>query len=75
MVCCEQLNDLAYFSGAYAGCANVSVLDFSIPFDCNSLQIGQPTAFAHIVGMADAMTYDGPFSTDFAFSAHYLDLP
>jgi hypothetical protein len=75
MVCLEPLDDLAYFSGADAGCANVSVLDFSVSFDSYSLQIGQPTPFTHVVGMADAMTHDGPFSTDFTFSAHYMDLP
>ena len=75
MVSCETLYDLANFSGSNAGRAYVRILNFSIAFDGNSLQIGEPSAFAHVVRMADAMPYDGPFSADFAFSAHYLDLP
>jgi len=75
MVRCETLYDLAYFTGSNAGRAYVRILNFSVAINRNPLQIGEPPALARVVRMADAMTDDGPFSTDFAFSAHYLDLP
>jgi hypothetical protein len=71
MGCYESSDHLADFSRADTRRTNASVLYFSIQFDGNFLQIGEPSAFARVMSMADTVADDGPFSTDIAFSAHY----
>ena len=68
----DYLFDLARSDarGAY-----ISVLDFSVNLNGDTLQVRQPSTFRHIMGVADFISHDGTFTTDIAFPTHCLDLP
>ena len=50
--------------------AHVSVLDFSVFLDGDTLQVGQPATFRHIMGVADVVSRHRLFSAYCADSAH-----
>ena len=64
------LNDLFDGSGTDATGANVSTFNFSVLFEPNLLQIGQPPVAGQVVSMAHSVSVLGTFIADRANPAH-----
>ena len=71
----QKLDDLLYFARADAGRADVTGLGFTVQFNRDLLQVGQPAALGGIVGVTDAVAGHRPLITHHTFSAHCIDLP
>jgi hypothetical protein len=65
-----KLNDLFDGSGADATGANVTTLHFSVFFEPNLLQIGQPPVAGQVVSVTHPVSVLGAFIADRALPAH-----
>jgi hypothetical protein len=64
------LDHLFYLAGAQTTRADPDATGFPLKADFHTLDVGGPPTIRHIMGMADRMSEDRGFRTDFATLCH-----